>query len=201
METIFSDFRHIEGSTCYCSEEAADEIRHRISTLPLSALHLIGTGDFHYQTLFWLERIREPFSLLLVDNHPDDQPGAFGAELLSCGNWARQAKELPLLRGFAWIRASGDYRDGMLPAEFPLYISVDLDILSRDFARTDWDQGEMSLPELVMMLRRITQEHSRGIIGADLCGGITPEKGGTPEDMEMNRACAKAVESVFRTLP
>lgn len=201
MERIFSDFQQIEGSRCYCCGEAADEIRRRISPLPLNAVHLIGTGDFHYQTLFWLERINGPFSLLLLDNHPDDQCGAFGEELLSCGNWVRRAKKLPQARDFAWIQKAHDYRRGMLPAEFPLYISIDLDILSRDFAHTDWDQGDMRLPELVTILHEIVKNHPNGIIGADICGGISPEKGGTDEDEAMNRACIGAVTSIFKAIP
>ena len=78
MELVLSDFSGLEGSCCYCSGEAGAEMRKRISALPLEAVHYIGTGDYHYQTLFWLERIGRPFALLLIDNHPDDQPGAFG---------------------------------------------------------------------------------------------------------------------------
>lgn len=200
METIFSDYRQIDGSRCYCSEDAGNEIRNLISDLPLHAVHFIGTGDFHYQTLFWLERIDRPFSLLLLDNHPDDQPGAFGAELLSCGNWVARARELPLLQCSAWIRKADDFRDGILPDGLPVYISVDLDILSTEFAHTDWDQGGMSLTELTSLLEKAVQQHPGKIIGVDICGGISPEKGGTDADMELNAAAGNAVAAVFRPL-
>lgn len=203
MELIFSDFSSIEGSCCYCSEEAGNEIRTLISPLPLKAVHYIGTGDFHYQTLFWLERVTGPFSLLLLDNHPDDQPGAFGEKLLSCGSWVREAKKLPLLQNFTWLRRASDYSASALTDAFPLYISVDLDILSPEFARTDWDQGDMSISALNRILCDIVFRFSRprygkGIIGVDICGGITETKGGRDVDMELNRAAILGIAGIFR---
>lgn len=203
MELIFSDFSSIEGSCCYCSEEAGNEIRTLISPLPLKAVHYIGTGDFHYQTLFWLERLREPFSLLLIDNHPDDQPGAFGDALLSCGSWVREARKLPMLQNFSWLRRASDYSASSLTDAFPLYISVDLDVLSPEFARTDWDQGDMSLTELNGILSDVAARFSRGdegkgIMGVDICGGISEEKGGREADMELNRATLLDLAGIFR---
>lgn len=203
MELIFSDFSSIEGSCCYCSEEAGNEIRTLISPLPLKAVHYIGTGDFHYQTLFWLERVTGPFSLLLLDNHPDDQPGAFGEKLLSCGSWVREAKKLPLLQNFTWLRRASDYSASGLSDAFPLYISVDLDVLSPEFARTDWDQGDMSLTELNGILSDVAARFSRGdegkgIMGVDICGGISEEKGGREADMELNRATLLDLAGIFR---
>lgn len=49
-------------------------------------------------TRIWLEKISEPFSLLVFDNHTDMQPPAFGG-LLSCGGWIYDSvMELPLLK-------------------------------------------------------------------------------------------------------
>ncbi|MCR4823721.1 MAG: hypothetical protein K5849_00005, partial [Bacteroidales bacterium] len=109
MERINVDFSGLQGTNCYCSAESAERIRRSVSTLPLTAFHLIGTGDYHYQTLFWLERIREPFSLVLFDHHPDDQAGAFGTDLISCGGWVADARRLPLLQSDLWIRDAADF--------------------------------------------------------------------------------------------
>lgn len=197
VETIFSDFSQLEGSCCYCSEETAAEIRRRISGMPLHAIHLIGTGDYHYQTLFWLERVGRPFSLILLDNHPDDQPGAFGPELLSCGNWVLGARRLPALQHFLWIRRASDMDAAALPATLPLYISVDIDVLSTEYARTGWDQGGMSLAELTGLLGSLRARYcgpgGPGIIGADICGGVTRENGGCDADFELNRRCINAI--------
>src|SRR4051812_2558794 len=35
------------------------------------ALSFIGSGDFHHVSLALLRRLREPFNLLILDNHPD----------------------------------------------------------------------------------------------------------------------------------
>lgn len=198
MELVLSDFSGLEGSCCYCSGEAGAEMRKRISALPLEAVHYIGTGDYHYQTLFWLERIDRPFALLLIDNHPDDQSGAFGQELLSCGNWAARARQLPMLRDFRWIRRPTDH-DGAWPDDgLPLYLSIDIDVLSRKYARTGWDQGDMSLKELTTILSGLrSRRGGHGIIGADICGGITPESGGSGADMEINRRTVLAVASAL----
>jgi hypothetical protein len=54
-----------------------------------------GSGDFHHVTLALLERIREPFNLLVLDKHPDWMRGI---PFLHCGTWLRHALRLPQLR-------------------------------------------------------------------------------------------------------
>ena len=197
MERINVDFSALEGTNCYCSEASAARIRRQIASLPVGAFLLIGTGDYHYQTLFWLERIAEPFALVLFDHHPDDQPGAFGDDLLSCGGWVARARLLPLLRQDVWIRDTADFPAlGALPAALPLYLSIDLDVLSPAFARTDWDQGTMTLGELSGALERLVT--GRRILGVDLCGGITPQKGASPEDLALNASTGEALYGLFR---
>lgn len=112
MQVIQSDFSTLEGTNCYCSEESAARIRQAISGLPLSAVHMIGTGDYHYISLFWLERIREPFSLVLFDNHPDDQPSAFSPDTLSCGSWVAEARKLPCCIGTYWLTSQTERQTG-----------------------------------------------------------------------------------------
>ena len=160
----------LEGSSLYCSEEAAARLRSCLGSIPLRSVHLLGSGDRHYLTLFFLERIAEPFQLILFDNHPDDQPGAFGENLLSCGNWVLRARALPFCRGAVWVDGKGAlHRRGEDGAEnLPSYISVDLDILDKRFARTNWDQGEMTLDDLLGRLHALREE--RPVLGVDICG-------------------------------
>lgn len=198
MQRIFADFSAFEGTNCYCSADSAERIRRAVAELPLHAFHEIGTGDYHYQTLFWLERVAEPFSLVLFDHHPDDQAGAFGAELLSCGSWVADARRLPCLQADRWIRDAADFPAlDSLPA-LPVYISIDLDVLSKEFARTDWDQGDMTLEELSGAIRRLAAAHR--ILGVDLCGGNTPEKGASPADLALNASAGEALFGLFRDL-
>ena len=198
MERINVDFSHLEGTNCYCSAESADRIRREIAGLPVGAFHYIGTGDYHYQTLFWLERLREPFSLVLFDNHPDDQAGAFGGELLSCGGWVAAARRLPCCHTDVWIRSAADFPALEGLPQLPVYLSVDLDVLSPEFARTDWDQGGLTLPELTRALRRVAG--SRPLLGVDLCGGNTAEKGASPEDLALNASTGEALYGIFREI-
>ena len=198
MLRINADFSYLEGTNCFCSPESAEQIRRAVATLPLHAVHDIGTGDYHYVSLFWLERIREPFSLVLFDHHPDDQPGSFGAGLLSCGGWVAQARELPQLRTDLWIRDAADFPALDRLPEGPVYLSIDLDVLSPAFARTDWDQGSMQLEELVAALRKLVAE--KPVLGVDLCGGLTPEKGASPADEALNARTGEALCEVFSDL-
>lgn len=198
MQRIKADFSCFEGTNCYCSADSAGRIRRAVAALPLHAVHDIGTGDYHYVSLFWLERIREPFSLVLFDHHPDDQPGAFGEDLLSCGGWVAQARKLPLLRSDVWIRDAADFPALERLPEGPVYLSIDLDVLSPAFAHTDWDQGTMRLEELLSALRRLTTE--RRVLGVDLCGGLTPEKGASPADEALNARTGEALWEVFAEL-
>lgn len=179
MECYISEFSDIKGSDLYCDAEASQAIRAAVASIPLGAIHLIGSGNYHYISLFYLERIREPFELILFDNHSDCQQGAFGAELLSCGNWVLAAKNtLPLLSSIVWIDGNGDCTGSRLSEQIPLgqelpvYLSVDLDILSPDSIETLWDQGNISTAGLKDRLGAITGK--RRILGADICGYTDP---------------------------
>ena len=90
--------RDIPGTNCYCDEDAMNAIRSRIAPYSSGGIHFIDSGNYHYMTRIWLEKISEPFSLLVFDNHTDMQPPAFGG-LLSCGGWIYDSvMELPLLK-------------------------------------------------------------------------------------------------------
>ena len=192
MTRADSDFSYLEGTSCYCSPEAAQEIRRAVAEMPLCAVHLLGTGDCHYVSLFWAERIEEPFTLVLWDNHPDDQPAAFSPDILSCGSWVCDVRALPLCRGTVWIREAGPCPE--IP-EGPCYLSVDLDVLSEEFAHTDWDQGEMTLRELTSSIEAVVEGHR--IIGVDICGGLTEQKGASAADLALNAAATEAVAELF----
>jgi len=171
-------------------------IRQAISVLPLHAIHKIGTGDYHYVSLFWLERVYEDFVLYLFDNHPDDQPGAFGEDMLTCGSWVKEVRRLPSCKGIVWCDGNGiEHREGLISEKHKAYLSIDLDILSSKYASTDWDQGDMTLEEIQKRIMNIRRNHE--IIGVDLCGGLTPEKGASPADIALNAATEEALINLF----
>ena len=193
MQLVDSDFSCLEGTCCYCSQEAARQIRQALGGLPLHAAHFLGTGDCHYVSLFWLERMQEPFSLVLLDNHPDDQRTAFGGDILSCGSWVAEARKLPFCKETIWIRDEADFT---LPEQDAVYLSIDLDVLSPDFARTNWDQGSMTMAQLCGIVRRLMEE--RRVAGADICGGISESQGAMTCDLAINRDAVDTVCGLFR---
>jgi len=162
------DCRDIEGTRCYLDDFAKEEITRRIKDCPVDGIHFIDSGNYHYLSLLWLIKIKEDFNLVLFDHHPDDQPPSFGT-ITSCGSWVLEArKTLPNLKN-VYTFGVGDMPDPkLLPTDLPLYISIDKDVLSTQFAITDWDQGEMSLDEMKDLLSTIMAAHE--IIGIDICG-------------------------------
>ncbi|MEA3188301.1 MAG: hypothetical protein QOD99_2131 [Chthoniobacter sp.] len=60
----------------------------------LAPFTLYGSGDFHYLTALWLQRLADPFTLVSFDNHPDwdVRPPRW-----CCGTWINRALELPNL--------------------------------------------------------------------------------------------------------
>ena len=179
---IHCDFSEMEGTVCYCDKNAEEQIEERFKTLPLNAIHWIDGGDFHYLTEIWMRRMKEPFSLILIDNHPDDQKPAFGGEILSCGGWVAHSRRTnPLLT---------DNSD-------TVYLSIDLDYLNTDYARTNWNQGTATLQELLDMLDTLL--YGKKLAGVDICGGITSQQGGTPEDFAINRRTRTALLDYFET--
>ncbi|MBE6722108.1 MAG: arginase family protein [Ruminococcaceae bacterium] len=189
------DCTDIAGTSCYCTAQAAAEIRRRIQAYPVQGIHFLDSGDYHYVSEFWMEKVQEPFNLLLFDYHSDMQPPKF-PELLSCGCWVKNAMEQnPQLQQVcivgpdesAFAGLAQQYRGRLLcvslqalqeqetwkqmaklQSSLPVYISIDKDVLNTYFARTDWSQGGLSLPVLERLLS-LFESHCR-VIGIDICG-------------------------------
>ena len=196
MKQVQSDYSYLESSRRYCSPESAGFIRRELRDKPLRAVHLLGSGDYHYVSLFRAESIRQDFYLILLDNHSDDQQEAFCDELLSCGGWVRRVRELPHCKGDVWIRTISD--EGKLsgiPEGADVFLSIDLDVLSPEWADTDWDQGDMSLGELLEELGKILSRFH--ILGVDICGRSAA---GYPEDSPLNEAARLSLMQIFARL-
>lgn len=181
-EASWVEARDIPGTNCYCDEDAMNEIRSRIAPYSSREIHFIDSGNYHYMTRIWLEKISESFDLLVFDNHTDMQPPAFGG-LLSCGGWIYDSvMELPLLQKVILIGPDEEAFSRVEPeiqkkVEFlsreklrgmelmeildfvkeqtgknPLYISIDKDVLCPEDADTNWSQGDMRLETMVRCL-------------------------------------------------
>ena len=188
-EVAWMDCSDVEGTHCYCDAEAAQTLCRRMEgALPL--LRWIDSGDYHYMSHLLALRQTEAFHLVLLDHHPDNQAPAFG-DVLSCGSWVRTMREEnPLLRDILMIGPEEGV--AALPEDWPLrrkgervYISLDKDVLSREWARTDWTQGEFGLAQVEDILRRLLEPMRPAAV--DVCGGLSRGQGATPEDLRINR--------------
>lgn len=208
--------KELEGTNCYCTPEAEEKIKAPMEKYAVRGIHFLDSGNYHYVTKFWIDRMQVPFDLLVFDNHTDMQEAAFFG-LLSCGSWVRASLEQnPLLRQVCVVGPPGssveELRDGKgeLPkrvtfltreeleqgkmeayraflreSSLPLYLSVDKDILRKEDAVTNWDQGEMSLCELLKMTEEIRR--FREVAGIDICGECGAAEGiWNPEEIRIN---------------
>ncbi len=204
----------ISGTNCYCDEEAARMIRECIFSTDepiLSDIRLLDSGNFHYLSYFFMEKIREPFALIIIDNHTDMQQPGFG-RILSCGGWVRYAmEELGNLKQVCLVGMSEEHLSEAMPlpddvsyiksgslaeisCEFPIYLSIDKDVLAVEYAATDWDQGQMGVDELVDIVTQILHHHR--VLGVDICG--EKKDGATEAQLTKNRAVNdRLLEAIF----
>ena len=197
-EIFWTELSDLSGCNCYCDAEASDRIRKEIQAFTGNGLHFIDSGNYHYMTRLWLEKLQVPFRLLVFDNHTDMQPPAFGG-LLSCGGWiVASLEELPLLQEVilvgpdeeAYTQVEPDLQQKVLflsreklstmtaeekegffnnlSEDLPLYVSVDKDVLCKGDASTTWSQGDMHLSELMSFLELVLEQQN--ILGMDVCG-------------------------------
>lgn len=89
---VVLDCRDIDGTNCYCDDAAKEMLRERIKDCDYQGIHFLDSGNYHYLSLLWMEKIQRPFSLVLFDHHPDLQQSSWG-KITSCGGWVREALE------------------------------------------------------------------------------------------------------------
>lgn len=92
---------------------------------------------------------------------------------------------------------SGQEKINALPNKFPIYISIDKDVLDQKYAVTNWDQGQMSLGMLERILRSLVTEFD--VIGVDICG-MYPEENSLPEYLRAERVNIRSDEELYRFL-
>ncbi|MEA4921292.1 MAG: hypothetical protein VB078_10295 [Clostridiaceae bacterium] len=199
------------GTNGYCDQKADRYFKSRINDIAKPSISFLGSGNYHYISLFLIERIKESFSLVLFDHHSDMQRTAWGG-LVSCGDWVLQAamrnKHLKqiILVGISKEAALAltaqasvekellvflkedivtdvSWRQSLVGAvKYPVYFSVDKDVLCIDDAITDWDQGNMKIWQISAAITEISRIHR--ILGMDICGETAPFFG-QPYDFQM----------------
>ena len=202
-EISWVEVQDLPGSNCYCDEEAAEQILAKIQLYTGEGIHFIDSGNYHYVSRLWIQKIQKPFRILVFDNHTDMQLPAFGG-LLSCGGWiAASLEEIPMLEEVvlvgpdeeAYAQVEPEFRSRVqflsrerlaamtaeekksffceINTDLPLYISVDKDVLCTEDAATTWSQGDMTLPELEEFLKTVLNRQQ--VIGMDICGECDPD--------------------------
>lgn len=196
-EVCWLDCRDISGVNGYCSDDAQEEIRKRIQEYSYEGIHFLDSGNYHYLSKFWLEKIQKPFSLVVFDHHTDMQESAFFG-MLSCGSWIKEVLENnrylkavciigppqeaveqcePTLASKVVFFTQEELNQGKKEKwkaflerhqELPMYVSIDKDVLCQEDARTNWDQGNMKLEELELMVEEM--RNTGIVLGADICG-------------------------------
>ena len=197
------EVQELPGSNCYCDGDAMETLRQKLEEFDADGIHFIDSGNYHYMSRIWLEKLNIPFRLVVFDNHTDMQPPAFGG-LLSCGGWvAASLEELPLLKEVLLVGPDQEAFDQTEPvlrekvrflsreklgemtleekvsffeeltAEFPTYLSVDKDVLCPEEVSTTWSQGEMTLEELCQFVKILLEKQD--ILGMDICGECDPD--------------------------
>lgn len=163
------DCRDISGTRCYLDDAAYKAVCKKIAAFSaIDEIHFIDSGNYHYLSLLWLEKISCDFNLILFDHHPDNQPPSFG-DIISCGGWVRDALiRQPHLKNVFTYGLSDEIAIEDLPHDLPIYISIDKDILSPDYCISDWDQGDIRLDTLINMLSSLFKNHT--VLGVDICG-------------------------------
>lgn len=211
IDADWIDCKNISGTFGYCDADAANTIKRKIEKYTPHGIHFIDSGNFHYVSKFWTDKIKTPFSLCVFDHHTDMQPSLFD-NILSCGNWIKSALDTnPNLKKVAIIGADdkllenidSKYKKRLLLysqselthkeswSKFafeninePIYLSIDKDVLDTNSARTDWDQGNLSLNDLELLLHIIIEKED--IIGADICGEYTDMQSIIPNNEHQN---------------
>ena len=75
------EVQELTGSNCYCDEEAAKVLKEKLKKFSAEGMHFIDSGNYHYMSRIWLEKLETPFRLVAFDNHTDMQLPAFGGLL------------------------------------------------------------------------------------------------------------------------
>lgn len=189
---ITYNMEDIRGTDCYCDDLAQEEIAKRLENCDVRAVHFIDSGNYHYMSKIFLDNINEVVKLVVLDNHPDMKMPAFG-NILSCGGWIKEVLDNNKLVEKVYLIGvkkelieelneeissyinedkleiiSQKDIDGIDIKNEKIYLSVDKDVLLKDEIDTNWDQGDMSLETMKVLLGKIYSNNE--VIGVDVCG-------------------------------
>lgn len=212
----------ITGTNCMCDDSAIEQIKELIKAQNIAPeeVHFIDSGNYHYMSSILTDMVKEPFSLVVIDHHPDMQRPMFG-EILSCGGWVLEVmRNNPNLKEVYVIGADSELidkldeedkagtrfysRDDIFAGDsanpensadpddsaalslpdtgYPIYLSLDKDVICKEELDTNWDQGDMTISQVLTLVKELLK--NRKVIGFDICGEISFDQ----EDCDIEKA-------------
>ena len=197
------DMKNIPGTNCMCDDIAVDTIRNIFKNEDVTpyGIHFIDSGNYHYMSALLTEMVKEPFSLVVLDHHPDMQPAMFG-DILSCGGWVlkvqnenKYVRDVHVIGADEGLISKLDPEDAQkvkfysvdaynFSTEYPIYLSIDKDVLLRSEVITNWDQGCMDCSQLFSLVKELAT--SGKLLGVDICGECATDQ----EDCDVGKAVA-----------
>jgi hypothetical protein len=97
------DCTDLPGCRYACDPDSMIVLRERLDSSPDPGVVLLGSGDFHYVTRLLMERVGEPFTLVLFDNHSDRLPSGLFSGTLTCDAWLTSAEDQRFLEQVVWV--------------------------------------------------------------------------------------------------
>jgi len=187
------DCRDLSGPARFWADKSTEEkIWERVKKIPENSLVFLGSGDFHHISSLLIRRLREPVSVIHFDSHHDFTLLPLP---LNCGSWVARTASNSFVKKHVIIGARFSvfsmasyalkfarqsrialYKgDSSIIANLPtkkVYITIDKDCLTKDYALTNWNEGSMTLPEMLRLLRII--KDNAEIVGVDITGEYSP---------------------------
>lgn len=214
---------NLKGVRYMLEKSKLQEIKNKLD-LKMPGIVYLGSGDFHHFSKLMIEMTRKKPVLVLIDHHSDmfESPG----EVITCGSWVGDlVKENKIekcvimglnRKDYEFFRNSEYKKVFFIPEDLPqevriyylmkelsdqdapVYLSIDKDVLSKDYAATNWDQGTMTLEELLEIIEIIAR--TKRLIGVDVCGEWKQATGNYISGMLDKEKILKNEESNIRIL-
>lgn len=204
------DMSKISGTNCMCDDDAVQQIRQIFKEQNVSpyGIHFIDNGNYHYMSALTAQMQEEPFSLVVLDHHPDMQPPMFG-DILSCGGWVKEVfdknpnvRDIHIIGADRGLISELDEEDrkrvafydpedifgeriNLPDTEYPVFLSIDKDVVSDEELTTNWDQGELKTEELILFVKELFSQ--KKVVAMDICGECAPDM----EGCDVAKACAE----------
>lgn len=190
------DLSDLEGINTICTYGTLQQIREKISTHKRSDIYFLGNGNFHYLTFPLTQQYTHPFTLIVFDHHNDAGSFPF-AKITTCGSWINDAIEQnPVIKEVIVIGSTQQNEKELVETNLSkirflyekemtkerieelaktiqtedIYLSIDRDILTEKQVQTNWDQGTITVDQLLQAICLVAKNHQ--VIGSDVCGDL-----------------------------